>query len=103
MSAKFVSKSTVAAAAVSGIIAFGIGMAVPSGIAAAEPPGCVESAGLTAFGLPLEPESISSCESERDTCLAMHRKEDVWGNPYIPADDYSTCMKGYWYCKNNQG
>lgn len=103
MSARFVSKFALATAAASGLIAFGIGAAIPSGTASAEPLGCVDSVALTALGLTIEPESYSSCESQRDSCLDMNSKEDVWGNPYTPADAYHECMDAYWYCRNGQG
>lgn len=103
MSARFASKFATATAATSALIAFGIGAAIPSGTASAEPLGCVDSVGLAALGLTIEPESYSSCESERDSCLDMNSKEDVWGNPYTPADAFSECMDAYWYCRSGQG
>ena len=78
-------------------------MAVPSGTALAEPQHpCLGSADVAAAGPSAEPESFSSCESERDSCLAMHSKEDVWGNRCTPPDDYSMCMKAYWNCRKQQ-
>ncbi len=97
-----VSVSAVATTVAAGLVAFGIGMAVPSGTAAAEPlEPCVGSADV--FAPLTELESFLSCEEERDTCLAMNRQEDVRGNGYIPADAYHTCMQGYWYCRGQQG
>ncbi len=100
MSAKLVSR-LVATAAASGLVAFGIGMVVPSGTAVAEPlHPCLESTGVAAEGPSTDPESSGNCEAARDSCLAMHSKEDVWGNPYTPPDDYSMCMQAYWNCRH---
>ncbi len=102
MSARLVSRLAATAAA-SGLVAFGIGMAVPSGTAVAEPLNpCLGSAGVAAADPSAEPESFGSCESARDSCLAMHSKEDVWGNRYTPPDDYSMCMQAYWNCRKQQ-
>lgn len=94
MFAGVVSKLAAATAAAAGVFAFGVGLPTPLATAA---PGPCGSVGVVA------PQSVSTCEQERDICLDSHRAEDVHGNGYIPADAYHTCMDGYWYCKGQAG
>lgn len=106
MWAGVVSRLAVAAVASIGMFVFGVASPVPlsSGVGAltGSCPGFVGVAIAQTLDGPFD-RSSGSCEAEKERCLAMHRQEDVWGNGYIPASDFSDCMKGYWYCKGQGG